>query len=171
MDRGLHVGNPHPQLPEIDLRLLTRGRLEPHGRARRPPARRPHRLQRPLDLLIAAREALRPELAVQDHPIPPDLGPPARQKQPIGVDRLGPRSRRPRPPLAPRTPTFDRLLVHAQLARDRLDALPAGQPCQHLAHDVFSQHPALHRRILSPLSSLRLSVDRPWSSPSEWRGA
>ena len=70
---GLDVGDPDPQLAEVDLRLLAGARLEAHGRPRRPPPRRPQRLQRPLHLLIPAGEALRPQLAQQHHPIPAHL--------------------------------------------------------------------------------------------------
>jgi hypothetical protein len=39
-----------------------------------------------------------------------------------------------RPPRPALSPPLDRFLVDAQLARDRFDVLPAGQPGQHLAH-------------------------------------
>ncbi len=75
MDGRLDVGNPHAELGEVDLRLLVRTRLESHDRPGRPLPRRAQRLERPLHLLIPAREALRPQLAEQDDPIPPTSGP------------------------------------------------------------------------------------------------
>jgi hypothetical protein len=122
------------------LRLLPGARLEAHRGSRRPATGRPQGLERPLHLLIAAGEALRPELAEQDDPIPTHLRAAPLQKRAMGVDRRHVHPWRPRLPGAAPPPALDRLLVDPQLARDRLDLLPAGQPCQHLAHDVFSQH-------------------------------
>ncbi len=76
------------QLAEIDLRLLARARFKPDRRPRRPLPRRAQRLERPLHLLIPAGEALRPQLAQQDDPIPADLGAAPLQERPVRVDRF-----------------------------------------------------------------------------------
>ena len=128
VDRRRDLANPDLQLTEIDLRLLPGARLKAHRRSRRPAARRPQRLERSLHLLIAAGEALRPELAKQHAPIPAHLRTAPRQKLPVRVDRLRVHPRRPRLPDAPPPPALNRLLVDPELARDRLDRLPAGQP-------------------------------------------
>src|SRR5207247_2964797 len=73
MDGLRPLADPHPQLPEVDLRLLAGAGLEPDGRDGRPAALVPPRLHVPLHLEVAAAEAERPELPVQDGSIPADL--------------------------------------------------------------------------------------------------
>jgi hypothetical protein len=64
----------------------------------------------------------------------------------VRVDCFRVHPRGARPPPAPLPPALDGLLIDAQLPRDRLDVLSSSQSRQQVAHDVLSQHPALHRR-------------------------
>ena len=134
----LRIGNPQTQLAEIHLGLLARAGLEPHRGHRRPLARRAQRLPVALHLQVAAAEAQAVQLAVQDGPVPADLGRPFFQERRARVERPPAGARRPRPPGPAAPPRLHRLAIHGQLARDVLDAFPSRQARQDLFHHVLS---------------------------------
>ena len=138
------LADPHPQLPEVDLRLLAGAGLEADGRDGRPAALVPPRLHVPLDLEVAAAEAERHELPVQDGGIPADLRPAPRDELAKRLELLAspPALRAPAPQVPP---ALHGLLVHAQLAGDPLHPLAPLEPGQDLPHHVLLHHRPLRR--------------------------
>ena len=170
VDRRRDVGDPDLQLAEIDLRLLPGARLKAHRRSRRPPARRPQRLKRSLHLLIAAGEALRPQLAKQHAPIPAHLRTaPLRNSRWASIAFVYTRGARGRH--APRR--RHRLIVFLSTPSSRAIVLT----CSPRASRASTSRTTSSRSIqpstgvpgarVEPTSS---RSDRPSSSPSEWRG-
>src|SRR5439155_10030878 len=133
-----------PQLPEVDLRLLAGAGLEPDGRDGRPAALVPPRLHVPLHLEVAAAEAERPELPVQDGSIPADLraAPGDELAKRLELLPASPALRAPAPQVPP---ALHGLLVHAQLAGDPLHPLAPLEPGQDLPHHVLLHHRPLRR--------------------------
>src|SRR5207253_1450856 len=138
------LADPHPQLPEVDLRLLAGAGLEADGRDGRPAALVPPRLHVPLHLEVAAAEAERPELPVQDRGIPADLRAAPRDELAKRLELLAspPALRAPAPQVPP---ALHGLLVHAQLAGDPLHPLAPLEPGQDLPHHVLLHHRPLRR--------------------------
>ena len=158
------------QLPEVDLRLLARAGLKAHRRPRRPPPRRPQRLQRALHLLIAAGEALRPELAEQDDPIPADLRAAPLQKLAGGRRSPSAYTRGVRGRHAPRR--RQRLIVFLSTPSSRAIVLTCSPRANRASTSRTTSSRSIQPSTGVPVAGVEpTSVsDRPWSSPSEWRG-
>src|SRR5205823_756985 len=95
-------------------------------------------------LEVAAAEAERPELAVQDGGIPADLRAAPRDEVAKRLE-LRPASPALRAPAPEVPPTLHGLLVHAQLAGDPLHPLAALEPGQDLPHHLLLHHRPLRR--------------------------
>src|SRR5262245_63347418 len=136
VDLGPPLPDPHPQLPEVDLRLLAGRGLEAHRGDGGPPPLGPPGLHVPLHLEVPAAEAERLQLPMQHGGIPADLGAAALQKRAEAVEPPPPAPTL-RAPAAPRTPPLHGLAVDAQRAGDALHAFPAAEPGHDLPHDVL----------------------------------